>query len=403
MAALRTRIEAAAGFLRDRGFGEAAAAVVTGSGLSGVLELADAELLINGPTPGVRALSGRVTADRTTVRLERLDGELGGSPFQASGQVVRDGTGEIRADLTLRGEDLLLFRNDGVKLRADTALHVAGALSALEVTGELAITDGRFVKNVDLLSSLQGKSPPTAQGAVQFFSFPDPPLKDARLDLAITAKAPFRIKNNLVNGGVHPDLRVTGTGEVPVVKGKVYLDTTRITLPAGRLVVESGILQFLESDPDRPRLDLLARAKMMGHDITMQVDGPYDEPAVTLSSIPPLPEEDLLLLVLAGVPPRSLGDEDTSRQSGMMMANFLGRTLLGQMLGEESTESEESILDRFDLVIGQGVTQEGEETIEASFRLKENLLGENDTLYLRSEKDIYDAYNAGVRIVFRFE
>lgn len=85
------------------------------------------------------------------------------------------------------------------------------------------------------------------------------------------------------------------------------------------------------------------------------------------------------------------------------MATYLGRTMLGRVLGEESTESGESILDRFDLVLGQAVTRKGEETIEASFRLRDNLLGERDTLYLRGEKDIYDAYNLGVRIVFRFE
>ncbi len=371
--------------------------------VAAAVELADVELLINGPTPGIRALSGRITADRTTVRLERLGGELGGAPFRVSGQVARDGTGEVRADLALQGEDLLLFRNDGVKLRADTDLRVAGTLSALEITGELAITDGRFVKNVDFLSLLQGKSPPKVQGGMQLFSFPDPPLKDARLDLAITAKAPFRLKNNLVNGGVRPDLRITGTGEIPVVHGKVYVEPTRLTLPAGRLTVESGIVQFLPSDPDRPRIDLLAGAEMIGYDITMQVAGPYDEPVVTLSSDPPLPDEELLLLVFAGVPPRSLAEEGTARQSGMMMATYLGKSMLGGLLGDESTESGESILDRFDLVIGQGVTQKGEETIEASFRLKENLLGEHDTLYLRSEKDVYDAYNAGVRIVFRFE
>ncbi|HSH70778.1 MAG TPA: hypothetical protein VK997_12715, partial [Deferrisomatales bacterium] len=165
--------------------------------VTAVLELTDAELLINGPTPGIRALSGRLTADRTSVRVERLGGELGGAPFHVSGQVVRGTGGEIRPELTLQGEDLLLFRNDGVKLRADTTLRVAGTLSALEITGQLAITDGRFVKNVDFLSLLQGTSPPKAQGGLQFFSFPDPPLKDARLDLAITAKAPFRLKNNL--------------------------------------------------------------------------------------------------------------------------------------------------------------------------------------------------------------
>jgi translocation and assembly module TamB len=59
-------------------------------------------------------------------------------------------------------------------------------------------------------------------------------------------------------------------------------------------------------------------------------------------------------------------------------------------------------MERFDVEIGRGVTQQGEETIHAQFRVIDNLLRKGDSLYLTGEKDYFDYYNAGVRLVFRF-
>jgi translocation and assembly module TamB len=52
--------------------------------------------------------------------------------------------------------------------------------------------------------------------------------------------------------------------------------------------------------------------------------------------------------------------------------------------------------------VGRAVTRGGDETINARFRLAEGLLQNGDTLYITGEKDVFDQYNAGVRIVFRF-
>jgi translocation and assembly module TamB len=218
-------------------------------------------------------------------------------------------------------------------------------------------------------------------------------------DIRISSKNPFRIKNNVARGAVRPELRLTGTGEIPVIVGEVYVDKIRLTLPAGRLTFESGVIRFLEADPDRPRLDLLAKTKMMDYEVTVLVEGPYDEPVVTLSSTPPLPDDELLLMVLTGQPPKSVGRGGAS----MNVAVYLGRGLLARWFSDESTESDESMLDRFDVQIGRGVTRTGDETIEAQFRLAEGLIQKRDTLYLTGEKDVFDAYNAGVKIVFRFK
>jgi translocation and assembly module TamB len=82
---------------------------------------------------------------------------------------------------------------------------------------------------------------------------------------------------------------------------------------------------------------------------------------------------------------------------------YLGRDFLGKWLEDEPGASDETILDRFKLDFGRGVTKSGEQTVEASFRLSELETGKRTVYYLSGEKDRYDAYNYGLKLVFRFE
>jgi translocation and assembly module TamB len=238
---------------------------------------------------------------------------------------------------------------------------------------------------------------------LQLFSIRQPPLSDMVFDVRLTSKKPFVIRNNLVRGAVRPELKLIGTGRIPVLAGEVYLEPTRISLPAGSLLFESGVVRFDPNRPDRPTLDLIGTSKMLGYDVTMLVEGPYDEPVVTLSSVPPLSNEELLLLLIAGQQPNSTDDAQASQGQNMNVAVFLGKDLMARWFGSDSVEAGESIMDRFEIGIGRAVTRSGEETVDAQFRIADGVLRDGDKLYITGEKDLFDFYNAGLKIVFRFK
>ena len=272
----------------------------------------------------------------------------------------------------------------------------------LELAGEIAISQGRFSKNLGILEGLSARGKPDTGRGFELFSIQQSPLSDMKFNIRIIAKEPFQIQNNLVRGALRPDLLLSGTGELPVLAGKVYIEPTRLYLPAGRMNLETGIITFDRNDPDRPKLDMIGTTEMLGYDITAVIDGPYNEPVITLSSVPPLPNDDLVMLLLTGQPPKKSGLRDSGRRQQMNVAMFIGRDMIFRLFGDESAEASEFIMERFDVEIGRGVTQKGEETIHAQFRMVDNLLRKADGLYLTGEKDYFDNYNAGVRFVFRF-
>ena len=142
---------------------------------------------------------------------------------------------------------------------------------------------------------------------------------------------------------------------------------------------------------------------MLGYDINVVTSGFIDEPVITLSSSPSLPNDELLLLLLTGQPPKEDVAGGAKGRGTTNVMVYLGRDFLNKWLEDESGASDESILDRFELDFGRNITKSGEQTVEATFRMSEYVTGTGRVYYLSAEKDKYDAYNYGMRVVFRFE
>jgi translocation and assembly module TamB len=183
----------------------------------------------------------------------------------------------------------------------------------------------------------------------------------------------------------------------------IYIDRSRILLPAGRLAVEAGLIRFPENSPNRPLLEISGSSRILGYDINLTVEGSYDEPTISLSSVPPLPQDALLLLLLTGRLPPGEVAQQRGWQEGVKVALYVGKGVLEEWFGGNDLDSEESLLDRFDVVTGRGISRQGNETIGAQYRLADSVLREGDELYLVAERDIYDEFNTGLRIVFRFK
>jgi translocation and assembly module TamB len=371
--------------------------------IDAVVRLTEGELRPDLTIPSLQALKLEAAVSPSSLQIKTFSGELGGAPFQITGSVSRSSEQDPHVDLRLQGENLLFYRSEGLKLRADTDLRVKGPFERMVVAGHVAITDGRLIKYFDVLSTLNGSSKPKADTGLQLFSIQKPPFSDMVFDIGLSSKNPFRIHNNLAKGAVRPELKLAGRGEFPVLSGNVYVEPTRVRLPAGSLVFESGVIRFDPNRPDLPTLDLIGKSKLLGYDITMLVEGPYNEPVVTLSSVPPLSNQELLLLLIAGQQPNAADDPDASQRQSMNVAVYLGRDMISRWFGNDSVEADESIIDRFEVGFGRALTRSGEETIEAQFRIADDVLRDGDKLYITGEKDVFDFYNAGVKIVFRFK
>lgn len=369
----------------------------------GELRLEGGRLRPGGGLPSLDAIEARLSLTRQQLRLEECAGTLGAAPFTLAGGVRLDGE-EPELDLTLAGEDLLLFRNRSTRVRADTSLHLGGPPSAPRVTGEVRLTQGRYAPDTRFLNLRPGPARAGVRG-LQLFSLREPPLSDLSFDVEVTSAEPFRVRNLVLDGSMSPDVRLTGTGRVPVLEGRIYLTQTALLLPAGRLTLTGGTVLFSRDDPFLPTIEAVGEARMLGHDIRAGITGPYDNPEIELSSTPPLGQEALLVLLLTGQLQQSATGVD-DRATATTVAVYIAQDTLGRLFAGDGPVNEDSIFERLDLLYGEDVSQNGTETFDAAFRLtaKEGLpeeLRNRRHLFLTAQRDRYEDYNYGLRFVLR--
>ncbi|MBA2242899.1 MAG: translocation/assembly module TamB domain-containing protein, partial [Chthoniobacterales bacterium] len=228
--------------------------------LSGLADMTINSARFANPTlPALSAFSARLVFNGSTLNFERFRGELAGGPFQVNGRMTFPKLTEPVFELQLKADSVLVARNDNLTARADANVRVSGPLAAASVTGNVALTNSQFLKNIDLIPiGLPGRPPPQPKppSATPDLSIPQPPFRDWKFDIAIKSKDPFLIRGNLANGGAIVDAKVTGTGLAPKIEGQVRLEQVEATLPFSRLEIQQGFVYFNPDDPLNPKLDL---------------------------------------------------------------------------------------------------------------------------------------------------
>jgi translocation and assembly module TamB len=247
-------------------------------------------------------LKGRFTGSSLT--LDTMSGRT-----QGNGQV--SGSGSVRfAELsTNRGPSFdirLGARNAMLLSRPDLALAATGPLRIMSdgtsgtIAGRLAIESARW---------RLGQSQASAD-------LPNIPTKEINrgADVApasvrampwrflVDAAGPYRIR---VSGlGIDSewgaDVHLRGTVDAPAIGGSALLVQGTYEFAGKRFDLTRGRLQFDGASPPDPRLDIAATAAINGLTATVTVGGTSLRPEINFSSIPAMPEEELLSRLLFG-------------------------------------------------------------------------------------------------------
>lgn len=363
----------------------------------GSLQLTDGDLRLTQDLPPIRQLDASVAIEPSELRIERLVGELGGAPLAIEGRIQLAGDAPT-ADLRIRGQNVLVRRSADLLIRADADLVLSGPVSACTLAGELTLRDSRLLSDVDLLGSLRRtESRPQSEG-IQLFSLRDAPLSTMKFDVRVTTDEPLELVSNVADGSLRLDLHLGGSGEVPTLGGRIFVDSLRLLLPGGKVTFPGGLVLF--DDPFHPTLELQGEARLAGYDITMRISGPYDSPEILLSSVPALSNDELLLLVLTGQVPASASA--AGQGAGQSLSVYLARDFL-RGLSDRRLDDSESVLERIDITSGREVSKSGVETVEVTYRIAEPWIKVGDEQYFVAERDVYEHVNGGLRFVFRFQ
>ena len=327
----------------------------------------------NATLPTLRGFNVRFTFRDNVLTLDRFGGDLAGGPFNMSGRVTFAKLTDPIFDLQMRAQSVLVARNDTLTARADGDVKVTGPLAAATVSGNVALTNTRFLKNIDLIPiGLPGRPAPQPPAErPEFFSLPGPPFRDWKFDVAIKTKDPVLIRGNLATGEATTDLKLIGTGLKPGLQGVVHMQGVEATLPFSRLDVSRGSLTFNPNDSTNPTIDLQGTSVIRDYTVRVYVYGTLLSPQAIFTSEPPLPQEEIISLIATGTTRRELSTGNVlAGRAAMLLVQQLYRKIAKK---GEPTDSN-TVFNRMDLDLGTIDPRTGQQQATVRFKITDQLV-----------------------------
>ncbi len=258
---------------------------------------------------------GRLDLYRTNLSLTgaNLDGRFVGDTLEFSGKATsRKGPVELRGNFSwpegvmtghmrLTGDNLLVADTPEYRIQASPDLTVTAAAGGYDVTGEVLIPSAR-ISPKDLSTSVGTSDDERIVGAEVEEAGPST-LARVRSRIRVRLGDDVRVETYGLKahlGGevtvkTAPGERARGDGAINVIDGEykafgVYVKITK------------GVLSYRDAPLGEPTLDLVAEREIKDENVKVSVNvrGQLDNPFITLTSEPAMPNNEALSYLLTG-------------------------------------------------------------------------------------------------------
>jgi autotransporter translocation and assembly factor TamB len=353
--------------------------------------------------PALDSFHAKLSFANETLDFSAFEGALGGGKFKLGGNVKLAKLTDPIFDLHLESKDVLVKRDDSITVRADTDIKLAGPLNAASVGGVVYVTHSRFLKEIDILPiALPGKAKPaprSVQSGPLTVSFPNPPLRDWKFDLAIKTRKddPFLVRGNLANGKAEIDLHLGGTGLAPTLEGNVHIPEFHATLPFSTLSISRGFVYFTKDAPFQPSLDIQADSQVRDYLLHAYIYGKATNPQVTLSAEPPLQYSDIVALLATGSTVTEMGSnaDVLASRAAMLAIQQLYRKIFHRGQTASDVKTTPSLVDRFQIQLGAIDTRTGQQEVASKLKL-------TSQFYLLGNLGIGGQFSGNLKYLIRF-
>ena len=312
--------------------------------INGTVELTDVGLRMVEPRLIVSGLNGALFLTRDVAQIYELVGEANGGTLEIQGELELDGL-QPRGEIVLVGRGIALEIPEGLRTEVNTDLALTVSPDQLALGGTIMVQRGAYREPLTLTGGLFAAL--REQEEVTVIGIEDEtPLDAIGLNVHIVTTEDIVIDNNYADAVVGVDLRVIGTVGAPALTGRLALDEGGELRLGNRVYeLERGTIDFIDPTSIEPELDILARTRVSGHDITVTIAGVRDALSTSFQSDPPESESDIVSLLLTG---RTLdevgvapGAAARDQALGLISGEFLGTA--GRVVGLDTVRLEEEV------------------------------------------------------------
>ncbi|HEY4043490.1 MAG TPA: translocation/assembly module TamB domain-containing protein, partial [Rhodopila sp.] len=304
----------------------------------------------------VTDLTATIEASGDTIRLARFSGKAGPGTLGGSGTISL--VNAMPIDLHFTANDARPLSSDLMTATVDADLTVRG-----DVAGDLQAAGTLHVRRADI--RIPDKMPPSiAVLPVRPANAPPPPPapeteSPSRIALNLTLNAPEQvfIRGRGLDAELGGTIHVHGTAAKPVPDGGLHLRRGTFTIVGSTLNFTEGTIDFSGAGIADPSIHFVATSTTSTIVATLTIGGSAKNPKITLSSVPDMPQDEILAQLLFNT--------STSKLSPFQLAEIAAA--LASMSGATSGfDPLESLRNTFGLDrLSVGSTNNGNPTLEA--------------------------------------
>ncbi len=277
----------------------AAAGSLAAPRITGTAQLAKGEVQDFSLGLRLAGVTARLEADGDTLRLVTLNARAGPGSITASGTLALLTAG-MPVSLAVTARNARPLSSDLLTATLDADLTLRGnAAGPLDLAGRVRVARAdinipdNFPPGVAVLNVQRGGAPPP----------PPRPPPEIGLDIAVDAPEQVFVRGHGLDAEMAGRLQLGGTLAAPQVSGGFDLRRGTFSLASETLTFTRGRVSFDGGALTRkldPTLNFAAESSSATMTATLTVTGYADAPKIALSSVPQLPQDEVLAQLLFG-------------------------------------------------------------------------------------------------------
>lgn len=233
--------------------------------------------------------------------LDRFTGVAGqGGTVTGTGAFDFAGRNGLGIALDLQANRAVLLNRDDIGATITGPLRILSDGAGGTVSGRVAIDRGRFRLGRAVADEAIPRLKVTELNRAGEEIERDAPPAPWKLDVQATARNRLMVTGLGLDSEWRADLDIKGEATAPAIGGRADLLEGGYEFSGRRFDLERGSIRFTGSVPADPVLDIVAVADIQGLNASIRVSGTGLKPDIAFTSIPALPEDELLSRLLFG-------------------------------------------------------------------------------------------------------
>lgn len=257
------------------------------------------EVPVLGAVATKASLDARFTA--SMLELTRFSGTSGSGSITGSGKIDLSYERGFPLDIRLTLKDAAILGRDDITATGSGTVRIATDEYGGVVSGPIKLSRAEYrigrtgAADVPVLTVTEKNSRLLGRRVVQYVA----PTRWL-YNLNITADRSLKVTGMGINSEWQADVRLRGGATAPEVFGRVQLVRGDYDFAGKRFQLTRGDIRFLGGYPPDPILAVAAENSGNGFSALLNIDGTAQRPQIKFSSVPALPEDEVLSRVLFG-------------------------------------------------------------------------------------------------------